>query len=222
MTGPRPDGPILGPYPLHEVVSALRKSVKLGDEENAIYWTHVVLTFGGKSAPRMLARQLWIMAAEDVDDTAIVLRAAAVYQMAGVVTETDHLVFLVAAMCRARKWWEHAEGRETDRLWSKAVGDLKREPKPIPSYALDRHTRRGWELKRQGVPFDDRFSGTDVGRAKTAYLFQRDGRLDPAADIDGGFWSVWKTRLDLEAQSLPDPVQNDGDSTAQDPLWEDR
>jgi hypothetical protein len=87
------------------------------------------------------------------------------------------LFFLTAAMCKARKWWEHEEGREVDRLWSQAIGDLKvpERRREIPPYALDRHTRRGWELRRAGQHFDDRFSGTDMGRLKTSYLFERDG-----------------------------------------------
>lgn len=201
--------PRLGPYPLHEVLSALRKSIKLGDVENAVYWLTVVLEYGGTSARKMAAKQLWIMAAEDVDDEAVVLRAHAVYQMAAVVPETDHLYFLTARMCRARKWWEHQQGREVDRLWSKALGDLRRGPKPVPSYALDRHTRRGWAIKRRTGHFDDRFSGTDLGRAKTAYLFQRDGRLDPDADIDAGFWPVWRERRALEG--LDEEPLLDGD-----------
>jgi hypothetical protein len=199
------DSPTFGRYPVAEVVSAFRKEIKLGDIENALFWLHVILTFAGKGGPRLAAKQLWIQAAEDIDDPVVVLRAAAVYQMAGTVSETDHLFFLVAHMCRARKWWQHHEGRQVDELWSKAVGDLKRDPKPIPSYALDRHTRRGWDIFQQTHEWDDRFSGTDVGRMKTLYLYKRDGRLDRDAELDPGFEEFWQARLDLDAMSLPDP-----------------
>lgn len=208
--------PMLGRYPLHEVLSAFRKTIKLGDVENAVYWLTVILEKGSSTAPKMAAKQLWIVAAEDVDDEAVVLRAFAVFQMAGVVPETDHLYFLVAQMCRARKWWETEEGREVDRLWSKALGDLRRDPKPVPVYALDRHTRRGWAIKRKTGHFEDRFSGTDLGRAKTAYLHQRDGRLDPDAQIDAEFWAVWRERLALEALDEL-PTAEDG----QEPLLEE-
>jgi replication-associated recombination protein RarA len=123
-------------YDHYEVMSALRKEVKLGDVAAAIYWLNVLLTHGGKSAPALVAKQLWIMAAEDVDDPATVLRAFAVLQMAGRVGEIDHLVFLTAAMCRARKWWQHDDGREVDRAWSQAIGDLKRSPREILDFAL--------------------------------------------------------------------------------------
>lgn len=196
--------PPLGSYDHFEVLSALRKEIKLGDVEAAVYWLNVLLTHGGKSGPAIAGKQLWIVAAEDVDDPAIVLRAFAVHSMASRVPETDHLVFLVAAMCRAPKWWQTEDGRAVDRAWSKAIGDLKRSPREVPTYALDRHTRRGWERLRAGIRFDDRFSGTDLGRAKTAYLHARDGRLDRDAEIDAGFWPVWAERRALEATDEED------------------
>ena len=208
------DSPQLGGYELFEVISALRKTIKLADVEAAIYWATVILTFGGKGGPRLLTRQLWIMAAEDIDDQAVVMRAFAVYQMAGTVSETDHLIYLIAQMCEARKWWETEEGREVDRLWIKAQGDLK-DParrREIPPFALDRHTRRGWDNQRSGVGFDDRFSGTWLGRAKTMYLFQRDGEIGPDSRLecdrdgvlDDGFRAVWRERRALQGDDLPD------------------
>lgn len=214
--GGRPARPPYGPYDAYEVTSALRKTIKLGLVEDAIYWTNVILTYGEKAGPASIARQLWIMAAEDIDDPMIVLRAYAVAKMVTSVPETDHLFYLVAAMCRARKWWETEEGREVDRLWSKAIGDLKSSGrrKPIPEYALDRHTRRGWQKFRETGHFDDRFSGTTTGRAKTEFLFLRDGKLDPDAPFDHDdpeFLKVWRERRQLEARGR-------GDTDADDPL----
>lgn len=153
--------PNLGPYPYFEVLSALRKTIKLADKESAIYWANICLEFykGGDPA-KMVAKQLWIMAAEDIDEPSIVLRAFAVWQMAGTAGETDHIFFLAAqmcdqmakqrgkerltkeqlvmalvqAMCDARKFWEHPGGVEVDGLWSKAIGDLARgleDPKEL-------------------------------------------------------------------------------------------
>lgn len=189
--------PPLGPYEYYEVVSAFRKEIKLGREEQAIYWLTVWLKFGdGKSVGKSIARQLWILAAEDIDDDAVVLRAHAVHAMSTVVSETDHLYFLVAKMCKARKWWETEEGRETDRFWALAEGKLQDGVVvPVPEYALDRHTRKGWaSLKARGF-WDDRFSGTEIGRAKTRYLFLRDGKLDPDAELDDGFLAYWQQRV---------------------------
>ncbi|MDP9443657.1 MAG: hypothetical protein M3P83_04625 [Actinomycetota bacterium] len=57
---------ILGPYDGRGVLSAFRKSVVLADLDGAVYWAHVMLTFGGKGGQRLLARQAWIVAAEVV------------------------------------------------------------------------------------------------------------------------------------------------------------
>lgn len=191
--------PPLGPYPYFEVLSALRKSIKLDQPEDAIYWLNVLLEYGGRQGSKSAARQLWIVAAEDIDDPSIVLRAFAVFEMTGQVTETDHLFFLVAAMCGARKWWESPEGQLVDHWWAKAIGDLKTNPKPIPTYALDRHTRRGWDRFRSGQGFDDRFSGTDVGRMKTLWLWTRHGRLHPDDQVGAEFRSFWEDRRELQA-----------------------
>jgi len=198
----------LGPYDGREVLSALRKAVVLADVGAAVYWCHVCLTFGGKGGQRLVARQLWIIASEIVDEDAALLRAAAVMQHAGSVKETDSLFFTVARLCKAAKWWETEEGRQVDMLWSQAVGDLKRDPRPVPAYALDRHTRRGWELVRSGEHFDDRFSGDDLGRAKTAYLWARDGEISDESRVDGAFWPVWRDRRALQGDDLPDPTPN--------------
>jgi|GEM_PF-3519141 len=205
----------LGGYDGREVLSALRKSVVLADLDGAIYWANVVLTHGGQHAQRLLSKQCWIIAAEVVDDPMVVMRAGAVHQLAGQVPETDHLFFLIAQMCRAPKWWESEDGREVDRLWSKAIGDLK-DPdrrREIPEYALDRHTRRGWEVKRERGWFDDRFSGTDLGRQKTAHMFARDGFIDAESRVecdrdgvaDESFWQVWSDRKRLQGDDYSPP-----------------
>lgn len=79
----------IAPYDRREVLSSLRKSVRLDDIRGAEYWVHVLLTFGGRSAQRVVARQLWIMAAEDVDEDMVVLRAHAVHKMAGAVATRE-------------------------------------------------------------------------------------------------------------------------------------
>jgi len=205
---------MLGPYDGREVLSALRKEVVLGNVDAAIHWANVVLERGGQSAQNTLGKQAWIIAAEICDDPALVIRAFAVHQMAGTVPETDHLMFLVAAMCRAQKWWETEEGRAVDEAWSRAVGDLKDEARrrEIPPYALDRHTKRGWEIKGAEGWWDDRFSGTDLGRQKTSYMFQRDGMIDADSRVecdrdgvaDTGFWLWWTARKGLQGDYVPD------------------
>lgn len=238
MAGGRFYLPPISGYDQFEVVSALRKTIKLGDVEQAIYWLNVLLENG---LAKKAARNLWIMAAEDIDEPMVVLRAFAVFQMVNKVGETDHLFFLVSAMCSApdrdlaepksvaaqlvelahamtaaRKWWETHEGREVDRLWSKAIGDLK-DPgrrRPIPDVALDQHTRRGKQLARQGAwgkpgQLRDELSGTDAGRQKTVYQFLANGHLDPAYrlfDDDPGFRELYRQQQVLQGSRRPSPA----------------
>lgn len=187
--------PPLGPYQHHEVVSALRKEIKLRNVPRAIHWANVMLHYSEKGGVKAVAKQLWVMAAEDVDDEQVVLRAFAVYQMATAVPEIDHVLFLVARMCRAQFWWETEEGRAVDEAWAQSDGYIARgEVQAIPSYALDRHTRRGYDvLKKQGF-WDDRFSGTELGRAKTRYLYLRDGYLHENQELDEGFLAYYSER----------------------------
>jgi replication-associated recombination protein RarA len=67
----------LGQYDYFEVISALRKTIKVGREEDALYWLNVLVTLGDSGA-KTGAKQLWIMAAENIDDELVVLRAFAV------------------------------------------------------------------------------------------------------------------------------------------------
>ena len=213
--------PPLGPYQWYEVVSALRKDVKLGNAEDAIYWATVMIKFTEKweTAHKSLAKQLWISAAEDIDDPAVVARAFAVFQMAKEVPETEHLMYLIAQMCSARKYWEHDRGLEVDRMVQKALGDVEHPSRhrPIPPYALDRHTRRGWDLFRQTGQFDDRYSGTYLGRAKTAYMYLRDGVVDAESRVDArrdgspddGFVAYWSAIRELMGVAPDEGEPND-------------
>lgn len=188
--------PKLGQYDYYEVISALRKTIKLGQEADALYWLNVLVTLSPTGA-KTAAKQLWVMAAEDIDDEMVVLRAFAVYQMAGKVTETDHLFFLASRMCKANKWWQTPDGSCTDYLWSKAIGDLKKRPKPIPPFALDEHTAKGALAKKAGRPIDNRFSGHDYGRQQTKYMYDRDGFISPDGYPDDQFFVYWEQYKEL-------------------------
>lgn len=192
----------LGQYDYFEVISALRKEIKLCRTEDAIYWLTVLLTYGESAAKKTAAKQLWIMAAEDCYDEQIVMRAFAVYQMASKVNETDHLYFLVARMCKSAKWWESPEGKEVDYLWAKAEGDIKKRPKKIPSFAIDRHTARGKLRLRRGEHIDERFSGTDYGRQQTVYLYDKYGNLSPDYELDEAFYTYWEQFRELLGHNI--------------------
>ena len=179
----------LGKYDRYEVVSTLRKEIKLGNKENACYWTALILNQGGRGGRGYLLRQLWIMCAEDLWSTECSNYCASITQMEKdfYLKETDHFYGLVCRMCDAPKFWETLEGRQMDYFWAKAEGQLEKQSKEIPSYGLDQHTRRGLAIKKQTGKLDDRFSGSDIGRQKTVYLYKRDGFLSPEKDVDENF-----------------------------------
>lgn len=212
-----------GPYSLDEVLSSLRKSLKLRFLDDSMFWLTCLLEHGPQGAARMAAKQMLVVATEDVDDEAVFLRALATYETVGVISETDSLYFLAARICEpyVPRWWESEAGREVDRLWAAALGELKRDPRPVPVWAMDRHCKAGWDLKRETGWFDDRFSGTDLGRMKTAYMFQRDGFLDVDSRVecdrngveDHRFWQVWRQRKRLQGEDTPaqEVVQSEPD-----------
>jgi hypothetical protein len=215
-----------GVYDGYEVRSALRKEIKLGNLDAAIYWANVMISQGGTEGRTNLVKQMFIMATEDCYGDAVFLRAAMTLQVQNKVGETDCLYFLVAAMCRAEKWWESDEGRAVDLAWARAIGDYEapERRREIPSYALDRHTRRGWAIKRSTGEWDDRYSGTDLGRQKTVFLFRRDGKLDPAAPFDSkdpAFLRHWRWFKGLLGAKGAGNEPNDPDSGADVPLTED-
>ncbi|QOP66230.1 AAA-ATPase [Arthrobacter phage DanielleIgnace] len=235
--------PPYGPYDAYLVTSSLRKAIKVDDPEQAIFWLQCMIESGDESAnkagKKAAAKQLWIMAAEDCMDQAVTMRAFAVYQMIDVVGETDQLYFLVYQMCKAPKWWETEEGRLVTTLWAKAEGDLKRDMKAMrtggklshefPSYAQDRHTRMGWATMKKFGYWDDRFSGTWMGRLKSAYMASKLGRrLTPDDYPDEGFLQAWKDRMALQELDLNDDdvkmgvgqiLTSDGEQQVYGPNW---
>lgn len=213
MTGRGPAAIWCG-YDEYELRSALRKAIKLNDQQGAIYWACAMLDGGGDTGKKALAKQMLVMATEDCYGDEIYLRAAMTFSMLPKIAETDALLYLVARMCEAPKWWESEAGRSVDRDWAKAIGDLKDPAKrrEIPSCALDRHTRRGWTIFRKTGQFDDRFTGTDLGRQKTVWLYLRDGQLwydTPFDDQDPGFLKHWREFRDLMMPTGNDIQPND-------------
>lgn len=299
--------PDLAVYSQTEVISALRKEIKLADVDKAIYWAYIMVEYGDQSFITKLARQLVVMSAEDLHDDSFTLESVELIKRAKKKEVTpDELYDAVARACKMEKWWETHYGRSVDYVWGKAQGEYKsgkrklpdmetvlieagqaidekrfddaialthvivdicgdvklkrmyadflltkvlngdyvdgcdirakalkglfsaaigetdmfyflvgkmvkgyeqETPSPIdvpyqdsvnkaaamtmlgefytmPMYAVDQHTLRGAMMKRRGEFIDNRFNGTEAGRAKTCYLFKRDGKLDRDAAMD--------------------------------------
>jgi hypothetical protein len=299
--------PDLGPYSQTEVISALRKEIKLADVDKAIFWAHIMLEYGDDSFVRKACRQLVVMSAEDLHDDGFTLESTQLMKAAKAGTITHEEIYdAVARACKMEKWWETEYGRSVDYAWGKAQGEYARGERKIPNmetvlldladaihakdfdesialthvvvdmcgdvkiktmlrnmlkqmiangdyvdgcdirgealsglasngiaetdmfyflvgkmvkgydqttlaptevewktaqqkaatmtfmgnfyempmYAVDQHTLRGAMMKRRGERIDNRFNGTEAGRAKTCWIFMRDGKLDRNAQID--------------------------------------
>lgn len=137
-------------YEFGEVVSALQKEIRRGDEEAAVYWATLLY----ESNPFYLWRRLLIIAAEDVgfgDPAAVTLvnALAAGWKFAkeGSYGLSGHAPMMaVMAMCRAKK---STEVEDLQSLTLALIGrGVTREI--LPEY-LDGHTKRG---KARGVGWD--------------------------------------------------------------------
>lgn len=135
-------------YQLMEVVSALQKEIRRGNEENAYYWA---LEFMPKFE-RYLWRRLAVIVHEDIGlaspETLILFTAckAEFIEMRSTGNGAARLVLanIVLAMCRANK------SRLSD-YFNAAVEQPKNQHLlhlEIPDYAIDKHTAAGKQMGR--------------------------------------------------------------------------
>ena len=167
------------PYHPKDCVSALIKSMRLGKVEDAFYWLQVMQAC---ESWFHIAVTLTNFAWEDTVDPMAVLVADVGYRtlLATKGRNENVLFWLVECMCRATKFWETEEGRTRERLWWKVEDEIQEKgfTRPIPSWALDRHSWSGWKTRK----FDERFSGNREGRLAMCAMQERLGRLDPGED----------------------------------------
>jgi len=144
-------------YDFHELLSALQKDIRRGNEYEAMFWAAELESFN----PTALWNRLKVIASEDIGCANPLmpilietLRRQYVENKQKVDNKDEWRLFLVNAvlcMCRSKK------SRITDDLLNIVYGEIQHEDKklPIPDYALDMHTSRG---RRKGRGFDHFFS----------------------------------------------------------------
>jgi putative ATPase len=165
-------------YDQKDVVSALIKDMRLGNQEGAMYWARVMEEAGDLSK---LCRRLLIFAFEDGFGEQIQMYSAACWQAWQAVRDNNIWFAWVERICRATKFWEVREGEEREKAYDKADRELKEGKKrPIPDYAKDMHCKAGYEMKKEKGYMDTRFSGDDYGRWQMIQMYKKLGRLDPA------------------------------------------
>ena len=189
-------------YRLDEVVSALQKSIRRGQEEAAAYWALELVDSG---MAKYLWRRLLVIAAEDIGlgSPAILPFVAAGWLGTKECTrdwEAPALEFLgtvVLALCRAAKCREG-----DDLLWFMSTLRQRGTRLEIPDYALDEHTARGRALQR--------------GRA---FWFEHAARVEQPAVPDPQHYGRAVRQLfaaDAGEQPAPSEASADEDTRSQD------
>ena len=143
-------------YAFDEVASALQKEIRRGNEEHAYFWARELETRYYK----YLWKRLTIIASEDIgtaNDQAVVvinsLRDNYFFLRENTKKELDVdmniLSHAILYLCRSPK------SREADQFllvmeadYRKHLGMLEPKKMEIPDYALDKHTKRGRQMKR--------------------------------------------------------------------------
>lgn len=142
-----------GSYELGEVISALQKEIRRGEEEGAMYWALELVP----QYEAYLWRRLVVIANEDIGIaeptifvTVSVLRDQYFEFRERGRNGTARLILanVILTMCRARK------SRISDHFQRTMVDAwLNGEKRPIPDYALDKHTKRGRNAGRRDASF---------------------------------------------------------------------
>jgi replication-associated recombination protein RarA len=136
--------------PADEVISALQKEIRRGNEENAALLVHEMVATSSALESTMWQRLLAI-SVEDVGwgDTQAPLLVHALYRMHELFApgKGERRLFAIHAaryLCRCRK------DRSSDEMaaWIKQQVERHQQLPKIPDYALDMHTARGREMGR--------------------------------------------------------------------------
>jgi replication-associated recombination protein RarA len=142
-------------YDVYELLSALQKDIRRGNEYQAVFWAAELESFNSK----MLWIRLQVIASEDIGVAnpfapLVIDVLERKYDDARKRNKDSYRQFLTHAvlfLARSRK------SRIVDDLLNVVYGEIQHEDKklPIPDYALDMHTSRG---KRMGRGYDHFFS----------------------------------------------------------------
>jgi len=135
-------------YDIYELLSALQKDIRRGNEYQAMFWAVELESFN----PTALWNRLRVIASEDIGIAnplapLVIDVLEKEYDDAKERENDSYRLFLVHAvlfLARSRK------SRIVDDLLNVVYGEIQHTDKklPIPDYALDMHTHRGRKLGR--------------------------------------------------------------------------
>lgn len=178
-------------YVMFEVMSALQKCVRRGEEEAAMYWALECL-------PRYEAwlwRRLLVIANEDIGladmsvTQFVATQAHAWFTMRQLGANGECRLVLantILAMCRAPK------SRLADHFQCVVARLHHIEKRPVPDYALDKHTLRGKQMGR----------GVEHWLIEGAALVNENGVHDP---YQGAAWDIWENGETAPEEDWPKP-----------------
>lgn len=191
---PLPPQTIKG-YNTYEVLSAMQKDIRRGNESAALYWA-IELTDSGFFA--MAVNRLRVTAFEDIGiaDKETVLFVVVCLDQAMTWKKANNdawylaLADAVLALCRAKK------SRISDSFQAAVMSARQKENLPMPDYALDKHTARGRRLGR----------GLDHFIQEGAQLSNEDAATpDPYLDEAVRFWKAEDEAKQRSAQEKANP-----------------
>jgi replication-associated recombination protein RarA len=126
-----------------EVLSALQKEIRRGNERDAMFWAVELESFN----PAMLWNRLQVIASEDVGPansalTVVIESLRRQYEEAREEKKNSYRLYLAHAVIASAM---SSKSRIVDDLLNVVYGEIQHEDKklPIPDYALDIHTKRG-------------------------------------------------------------------------------
>ena len=135
-------------YPFDEVTSAFHKAIRLGDEEQALFWGielyETSRTYFWKRVLIQAAEDVGLAAAEAVQQvTALAQAWELCRRWSGFYVDPQHVVMAILLLARAPK------STEVDDAKNWVIQKRKGGWRPgVPEYALDVHTEQGRQMGR--------------------------------------------------------------------------
>ncbi len=139
-------------YNLFDVSSALQKSVRRGDMEQATYWAWELVQ---SNYEKYLWKRLLIMATEDIGlaDPEAMRNAQFFYENYKILKELDTFERTRPIMAAVYVLTKAKKSQFFNWFWGKAMDEHNTVNLPIPEYALDKHTRRGKQRGKDTADF---------------------------------------------------------------------
>ena len=135
-------------YAADEVISALQKSIRRGNEHDAIFFAYELLVTGGRIEEKCWER-LRVIVVEDIGiaNPGLITTIAALHDMYKYLSQNDRedkfLQGFLAVILLARS----QKDRYVDELYNNMRDKIETEGYRvnIPDYAIDKHTKKGKE-----------------------------------------------------------------------------